>query len=240
MAVRCLVVIVLAVLATGACSRASNPSQSAELTAAESASLEAIFEGIKRASRESFGREDWSSFARLYPAGTFACWNANGEDHRYGFLSVQPVPDSAGYEVWPIGEYAYGDVDATNMHATHFMKITYEYSYPSRCEAPVAHRWPELHYFLRRENGAFTLTHYCPSQKGLQRAGSIVEYWPMLTLSRAREVAEGMSHEDQQQYREMVRMDRQSLRAVSEISRRYSIWESEAELVLEQICSSGG
>jgi hypothetical protein len=218
-----------------ACGRNPLPA-SAQPTAAESESIKTIFEGIGRASRESFEREDWTSFAQLYPAGTFTCWNASGEDHRYGFLSVRPIPDSAGYEIWPIGEYSYGDVDTTNMRATHFMKITYEYSYPSRCEPPVAHRWPELHFYLRRENGVFTLTHYCPSQQGLQRAGSIESYWPMLTLSRARQVADHMSQQERKSWRDMVVADRAPSRAISEISRRYAVWENEAELVLEQLC----
>src|SRR5512144_1473287 len=86
-------VVAVMLVALAGCDGGSNPSASDEPTTAESASIKAIFDGITRTSRESFEREDWSSFAALYPAGTFACWNGTGEDHRYGFLSIRPVPD---------------------------------------------------------------------------------------------------------------------------------------------------
>ena len=231
--------LVLAVLALAACERAPDP-RFAELTTAESASLKAIFDGIRTASRDSFEREDWSALARLYPAGALACWNTAGEQHGYGFLSIRPIPDSAGYEVWPLGEYDYGDADTTNMHATHLMKITYEYSYPSVCEPPVAHRWREPHYFLRREGGVFRLTHYCPSREGLQRAGSIAKYWPMLSTSQAHEIVDAMTQDEQEKYRGIVRTDRAAGRSLSEIGRRYSIGWNEADLVLELLCTTGG
>jgi len=225
----------MSALALAACQREPDP-RFAELTPAESASIKALFEGIKTASRDSFEHEDWSTLAALYPAGALACWNATGEDHLYGFLSIRPVPESAGYEVWPLGEYDYGDFDTTNMHATHLMKITYEYTYPSRCEPPTARRWREAHYFLRRGDGVFRLTHYCPSRDGLQRLGSVAKYWPMLTASQAHKVADAMSKDEKEGYREIVRTDHTAGRALSEIGRRYSIGRDEADLVLELLC----
>ena len=95
----------LAVLTLAACERAPDP-RFAELTTAESASLKAIFEDIRTASRESFEREDWSALARLYPAGTLACWNTAGEQHRYGFLSIRFQQEVQGSfaQLRPVGQ----------------------------------------------------------------------------------------------------------------------------------------
>ncbi len=230
-------IMLLSLLVFAACSRTADPSRLPP-TPAETASLDAIFTGIKQASRESFARDDWSTFAALFPAGTLACWNTTGEDHRYGFLSIRPVPDSASYTVVPIRGYEYGSVDTTAMHASHFMKITYESSYPSVCEPPAARRWPELHYYLRREAGVFRLTHYCPLRDRVAQAGSVASYWPMLTLSQARDIVGQMSTDEEESYRGMVRAGGSPARAEGEIARRYGIWENEADLVLEQLCTA--
>jgi hypothetical protein len=224
-------------LMLAACSEAPDPA-SLPPTPAETASLDALFADIKRASGVSFTREDWSTFAALFPAGTLSCWNTNGVDHRYGFLSIRPIPDSAQYTVVPIRGYEYGSVDTTNMHASHFMKITYEFSYPSVCEPPAARRWPELHYYLRREAGGFRLTHYCPLRDRVALAGSVASYWPMLTTSHAREIVDAMSATEKTDYRAMVRTGGSPARAESEIARRYGIRRDEADLVLELLCTA--
>jgi hypothetical protein len=72
-------------------------------SAAQKESLDTLVGRIKRATRESFAKDDWSILAKLYPPGTFDCWTEKYTDGPYSFLSGAGIPDDARYEVGPIG-----------------------------------------------------------------------------------------------------------------------------------------
>jgi hypothetical protein len=110
---------VLAVLV--GCHERQAPSVTTAFTAAERAAFDRIFGDLKRASRESFDTGDWSIMAKLYPPDTFECWNASGEGHRFSFLSLEGIPESAQYTVGSLDNYMFGGQDTSRMGGTHFM-----------------------------------------------------------------------------------------------------------------------
>lgn len=112
-------------LNVSACGGGDAPQTPLELTPSESAALDRIFVEIKRASRESFDKNDWSIMAKLYPENSLACWNASGEDHRFGFLSMKPIPENAAYTVAGLENYIFGGVDTSKngWHSFHVNQI---------------------------------------------------------------------------------------------------------------------
>ena len=213
------------------------------LTATEQAAAEEIFRNIKRASQESWRTEDWSTFAKLYPEGTFDCWNTPDEPQTYGFLSMRGIPESATYEMHTMGLYFYGGVDTSHMEPTHWMDVRYEHSYPSRCELPRAARWPSHHFYLRRHNGGFVLEHPCPDRNDPATRRMQVQQ-PVPSYARARQVVAQMSPAEDRELRQMFSSwplaGTWSGLPNAEVSRRYGLSFEEADMVLELMCSTTG
>src|SRR5690606_3153272 len=76
--------------------------QSVDLSPMQGGAIVLVFDGIKKASREGFATREWSKMAEIYPEGTFECWHASGENHRYASLSMEAIPEKAWYEVTPL------------------------------------------------------------------------------------------------------------------------------------------
>lgn len=208
-----------------------------DLTPSESAALDRIFVDIKRASRESFDKSDWSIMAKLYPENSLACWNASGEDHRFGFLSMMPIPENAAYTVAGLENYMFGGVDTSKMGGTHFMSIRYAETFLEGCDVPVKKRWPERHLYLKREGGKFQLVHPCPVQEQIDQK-SIARVWPVTSAGRAADIVDRMSASELEGLRQQVKRDAFPLNAMISIQDRYKLTEDEAALALERICKS--
>ncbi len=219
------------------CGAAQAPQTPLDLTPSESASLERIFADIKRASRESFDKDDWSIMAKLYPENALACWNASGEDHRFGFLSMKAIPESAEYTVGTLGNYIFGGVDTSRMGGTHFMSIRYVETFLEGCDFPVQKRWPEHHFYLKRDGGKFQLVHSCPVQEQIEQK-SITRVWPVTSAGRAAEVVANMSANELNGFRQQVKRDAFPLNAMNLIQDRYELTQDEAAIALERICKS--
>jgi hypothetical protein len=227
----CLIVISLALVS----SRVARASETLQFTAAERASLDKIFRDIKQASRESFETGDWSTMAKLYPRDALACWDASGENHQFGFLSMPGIPETAHYTVGTLDSYMHGNVDDSKMGSTHFMSIRYEVSYLSACELPAAKRWPEHHFYLKKQRATFQLVHPCPTQEQIDRK-DIARTWPVVRGARASAIAAQMTPEERKRIREQVRADRFPLQSINAIQDRYKVSYEEASLVLDRIC----
>ncbi|GFE90278.1 hypothetical protein [Steroidobacter agaridevorans] len=219
-----------------ACGKSEATKPEASLTPAERASLERIVNDIKQASRRGFETGDWSVMAKLYPEGSLACWDASGEEHRFGFLSMEPIPDHAQYQVGSLDDYIHGGVDTSHMGGTHFMAIRYEASFASGCDLPTPKRWPERHIYLRKVGEKFIPVHPCPVQEQIEQK-SIVRTWPMVSGAQAARVVEGMSEQERQSLREKVRQDRFPLNAILSIQDRHGLSYEQASLVLDRVCT---
>jgi hypothetical protein len=218
----------------------SGDSRSAEpeiaLTPTERASLDRIFNEVKHASRQGFDGGDWSVMAKLYPEGSLACWDASGEDHRFGFLSMEPIAENAGYSVGSLEKYIFGGVDTSRMGGTHFMSIRYEASFAKGCDLPAPKRWPERHIYLKKIGESFVPVLPCPLQEQIEQK-AIVRVWPMVSGAQARQVAELMSEEERRSLREQVRRDAFSLNAILSIQDRHSLSYEQASLVMDRVCN---
>lgn len=219
------------------CGAAGVPQAPLELTPSESVSLDRIFVDIKRASRESFDKGDWSIMAKLYPENSLACWNASQEDHRFGFLSMKPVPENAEYAVASLENYMFGGVDTSKMGGTHFMSIRYTETFLEGCDVPVKKRWPEHHFYLKREGGKFRLVHPCPVQEQIDQK-SIAKVWPVTSAGRAADIVARMSASELDGLRQQVKRDAFPLNAMNSLQDRYKLTEEEAAMALERICKS--
>ncbi|WP_161813168.1 hypothetical protein [Steroidobacter agaridevorans] len=219
-----------------ACGKSEATKPEAPLTPAERSSLERIVNDIKQASRRGFETGDWSVMAKLYPEGSLACWDASGEEHRFGFLSMEPIPDHAQYQVGSLDDYIHGGVDTSHMGGTHFMAIRYEASFASGCDLPAPKRWPERHIYLRKVGEKFIPVHPCPVQEQIEQK-SIVRTWPMVSGAQAARVVEAMSEQERQGLREKVRQDRFPLNAILSIQDRHGLSYEQASLVLDRVCT---
>ena len=84
---------------TGAQTRRAPPPP--VFTAKQTAQIERLVANIKRASRDSLAKDDWSLLASLYPSGTFSCWVARNSEKAYSFLSMPGIPDNARHALNP-------------------------------------------------------------------------------------------------------------------------------------------
>ena len=231
-------VVIVGVVAIAGCGEAGGAAQerkAPDFTPTELASLDKIFADVKRASRESFEKGDWSIMASLYPANALSCWNASNEDHRFSFLSMAGISENARYTVGILDNYMHGGVDASNMGGTHFMAIRWETAYLSACEIPVAKRWPEHHVYLKKQGEMFQLVHPCPIQEQIEQK-AIVRVWPMVSGAQAAEVAAKMSSDERDRIRKQVQRDAFPLNSIHGIQDRYSLSYEEASLVLDRVC----
>jgi hypothetical protein len=207
------------------------------LTSAEKASLDKIFVDIKRASRESFDKNDWSIMAKLYPEGSLTCWSASGENHLFGFLSMKPIPENAQYTVASLENYMFGGVDTSKMGGTHVMSIRYTETFLEGCDVPTKKRWPEHHFYLKRGGGKFQLVHPCPLPEQIDQK-AIVRVWPVTSAGRAAEVVAHMKASEVEGLRQQVKRDAFPLNAMNAIQDRYKLTAEEAAIALDRICKS--
>lgn len=205
-------------------------------TPAERASLDQIFNDVKHASQRAFDTGDWSTMAKIYPEGSLACWDASGEDHRFSFLSMEPIAENANYRVGSLENYIHGGVDTSRMGGTHFMSIRYETSFARGCDLPAPKRWPERHIYLRKVGEKFVPVHPCPVKEQIEQR-MILRVWPMVSGVQAAQVVEAMSAEEQQSLREQVRQDAFPLRAIHAIQDRHGLSYEQASLVLDRVCN---
>lgn len=228
--------IMTAVLAfTSACGNSEAKKSAADFTPAERASLEQIFNDVKHASRRGFDTGDWSVMAKLYPEGSLACWDASGEQHRFSFLSMEPIAENARYKVGSLDNY-FGAGDTSRMGGTHYMAIRYEISFASGCKLPTPKRWPERHIYLRKVGERFIPVHPCPPQEQIDQK-AIVRVWPMVSGVQAAQVVEAMSPQEREAIRETVRKDGFPLNAIISIQDRYGLSDTQAALVLDRVCA---
>jgi hypothetical protein len=213
------------------------PRLPADLTPSERTSLDRIFTDLKRATRDSFEKNDWSIMAKLFPATMLACWDASGEDHRFGFLSMKPIPDSAEYTVGSLEKYYFGGWETSGMGGTHYMSVRYEETFLEGCNVPVTKRWPEKHFYLRREGGQFQLVHPCPNAELIEKK-MIVRTSPVTGVGRAAEVVAGMSAAEKEGLRKLIEQDAFPLNAMNSLQGRYRLTEDESSMALELICST--
>ena len=206
---------------------------------AQKASLDALAANIKRATRESYARDDWSIFAKLYPPGTFDCWTVEFTDGPYSFLSRPGIPDEARYDVQRIENFMMGgNVDESKMAATHFMEIRYDRTYLAKCGNTRARIYPQVYYFLRQRGDDFVLTHYCPGNPANLPPGSSKK-WPMMSTRRAREVVDGMKPSERLDLRRRLLAEPIPLRTVLDIQSRYGLSDDESYFAIERICELG-
>src|SRR5262245_19835769 len=131
-----------------------------KLTPAQQASLDTLVGKIKRATRASFVRNDWSALAQLYPSGVLDCWTDEFTEPKYAFLSRPGIPDDASYELGRIENYYLGgNRDYSKLQATHYLVISYENPYLARCGNTRARARPAEHFYLRQLGDAFELRH---------------------------------------------------------------------------------
>jgi hypothetical protein len=220
-----------------ACGEVGAPQAQLALTPSERASLERIFTDVKRSLRESFDTNDWSIMAKLYPEKSLSCWNASGEDHRFGFLSMKPIPETATYTVASLDNYGFGGVDTSKMGGTHFMSIKYEETFLEGCDLPVKKRWPERHFYLKRAGERFQLVHPCPIREQIDQK-SIARVWPVTSAGHAADIVAQMSAAEIDGLRQQVRKDAFPLNAMYSLQVRYKLSEDEAAVALERVCKS--
>jgi hypothetical protein len=151
-----------------------------------------------------------------------ACWDSSGEDHQFGFLSMKPIPESATFTVESLENYVFGSVDVAKMGGTHFMSVRCTKVFLECCDVPSKQRWPEHHFYLRREHGVFRLVHYCPMQDQVD-GKPIARLWPMTSGRRAMDAVARMSAVELDAFRQQPKRDAFPLRALYAIQERCSV-----------------
>lgn len=210
--------------------------QSLNLSPTQAAALDFIIEDIKKASREGFATGDWSLMAEVYPEGTFACWNASAEDHRYSFLSMEGIPEKAWYDVNPLPKnYVFGDVDASKMNATHILTIAYEQALPSNCGLGMFRRWAQRDFYMRLEGEWFQLVHPCPTREQIENK-QIARTWPLIDKNHAAKVAERLGAAERTTLRKLIKRDEFPLAALAALRARHNVDEDLGILILDEVC----
>ena len=220
-AVSCLLVFVV--------SGAAEPSRSAALTAKQIAQVDTLVANIKRASRESFAKEDWSILAALFPPDTFACWSKKDTAQNYAFLSIAGIPDAARYDIEPIGSFYFGGSDTSRMGATHFIEISYSFPYMAKCGDQSHRAFPRSHFFLRPRGEGFELTYYCPAPQ--RDPGGTP-----LSATRARKIADGMTPAERMAIRNRLQSEAIPVGAVLGLQTQYGVSDHESYVLIDRIC----
>ncbi len=202
----------------------------------QAAALDLIIDDIKKASREAFDSGDWSRLAEVYPEGTFQCWNASGEAHRYSFLSMDGIPDKAWYDVNPLPlNYDFGGVDASKMGGTHILTIAYEQALPSSCGLGMFRRWAQRDFYLRLEGEWFQLVHPCPTRAMVEQK-QIARSWPMIDRQHAARFADRIGAQERARVRKLIKRDQYPLAALTVLKSQHSVDEQLGILILDEIC----
>lgn len=214
----------------------SAAAQSVDLSPMQAAALDLLIDDIKKASREAFATGDWSKLADVYPQGTFACWNASGEDHRYAFLSMEGIPDKAWYDVTPLPkDYVFNDLDASKMGGTHILTIAYEQVLPKSCGLDMFRRWAQRDFYLRLEGEWFQLVHPCPTRAQIENK-QIVRTWPMIDKDHAARFADRLGAEERATLRKLIKRDQFPLGALAVLKTRHNVSEQLGIPILDEVC----
>lgn len=210
--------------------------QSLSLSPTQAAALDLIIDDIKKASREGFATGDWSLMADVYPEGTFACWNASSEDHRYAFLSMAGIPEKAWYDVVPLPKnYPFGDVDPSKMEATHILTIAYEQALPNSCGLGMFRRWVQRDFYLRLEGEWFQLVHPCPTREQIA-AKRVARQWPMIDEKYAPKFVDRLGAGERATLRKLIKRDEYPLAALGALQARHDVDETVGISLLDEIC----
>ena len=207
-----------------------------KLSPVQQASLDSLVGKIKRATRASFVRNDWTDFARLYPAGVLACWTEEFTEDRYAFLSRPGIPDDARYELGRIENYHLGgNRDYSNLQATHYLIVSYENPYLAKCGNLRTRSRPAEHFFLRQRGDDFELRHECPGPRENMPSGFSTQA-RMLSIERTRAIAEGMSPAERIDVRRRLLGEPIPLNTILGLQDRYKTTDAESYLVIDRIC----
>lgn len=190
------------------------------------AEIENLVANIKRASRESLAKDDWSILAKLYPPGTFSCWISKNSEKPYSFLSMPGIPDDARYEVRRIDNYHYGNADTSKMGTTHFIEVTWSVPYMARCGDSAKRIRPSKHFYLRQRGDAFELTYFCPAAPG----------WPSFNVARARKVADGMTPQERLAIRNQLLGEPIPVGSILKLQDKYQVSDEESYVLIDRIC----
>lgn len=210
--------------------------QSVDLSPMQAAALDLIIDEIKKASREGFATSDWSKMAEIYPEGTFECWNASGENHRYAFLSMEAIPEKAWYDVTPLPRgYVLDNLDASKMGATHILTIAYEQVLPSSCGLEMFRRWALRDFYLRLEDEWFQLVHPCPTREQIE-SKQIARTWPMIDRHYAARFADRLGAAQRTALRRLVKRDEFPLAALGLLQSRHGVNEQLGISILDEVC----
>lgn len=216
-------------------SACSDQSAEPDFTPAQRAALDTLVKNVERATRESFEQNDWSILARLYPAHTFDCWTDDFTDGPYSFLSRPGIPADASYSAGPIGRFMFGNVDASKMHATHFIEIRYQRAYLAKCGNQGARIFPQEHFFVRQLGDHFELTHFCPGDPANLPAG-FSHKWPMISVGPAREVVDRMSPQERTDFRQQLLAERIPLKPILDFGNRHQLSDAQTYFAIDRIC----
>jgi hypothetical protein len=225
----------LALVVTTVVSAAPQNLPPPKLTPAQQVALDALVDRIKRATRSSFVRNDWTGLAQLYPPGVLDCWTDEFTEEKYAFLSIRGIPDDASYKIGRIENfYLGGNRDTSQLQATHYLEISYENPYLARCGNTRTRSRPTEHFFLRQRGDAFELRHDCPGPRENQPPGS--RQARMVRADRARAVAERMSQAERLEIRRQLLAEPIPIRTILDLQTRYSVSDPESYLVIDRIC----
>ena len=207
-----------------------------KLTPAQRAALDALVDRVKRATRASFVRNDWTGPAQLYPPGMLDCWTDEFTEEKYAFLSRPGIPDDASYEIGRIENfYLGGNRDTSKLQATHYLEIRYENPYLARCGNTRTRSHPKEHFFLRQRGDEFELRHECPGPRESLPPGSPTQA-RMVSADRARAVAERMTPAERLEIRRQLLAEPIPIRTILDLQTRYSVSDPESYLVIDRIC----
>jgi hypothetical protein len=199
--------------------------------------LDTLVSRIKRATRDSFAKDDWSILARLYPPGTFDCWTPAFTDGPYSFLSGEGIPDNASYEAGRIENFMFAPADDdSKMHATHFIEVNYHKSYLAKCGRPERQIFPRRYFFVQQRGDAFELRHACPGNPAHYLPPGASPKRPMITGKRAREVVDGMTPAERADLKRQLLAEPIPLNTILALQGRHGFSDDETYFAIERIC----
>ena len=206
-------------------------------TAAQKQSLDTLVGRIKRATRESFAKDDWSILARLYPPGTFDCWTEKYTDGPYSFLSGAGIPDDARYEVGRIENFLFAPADdSSKMGSTHYIEINYHKSYLAKCGKPGRKIFPTQYFFVRQRGNEFELAHTCPGDPSNYLPPGFSAKRPMISMKRPRDAVDAMTPVERTNIRRKLLAEDIPMNTILDLQRRYGFTDDETYFAIDRIC----
>jgi len=230
-----LLIALLMALAASADAEPREPASPPAFTAKQKAAIEDLVANIKRTSRESLAKDDWSGMAKLYPAGTFSCWIPKHGEKPYSFLSAPGIPDDARYTVHGIDNYLFGNVDSSKMGATHFIEISYSVPYLAKCGDTTRRTRPARHFYLRARGDTFDLAYPCPADESTLPPG-FAAGWPSFNATRARKVADAMTADERLTIRRKLLSEPIPVGTILGLQDKYRVSDEESYVLIDRLC----